>query len=113
MKTKFGVFILFILTMLTGCSSSDESTSACKELGVLITSIDAKQVETLEQFHGTVDAILIHARNAAKRDRDFAQLANKIQAFASLWYAKAGASVPTSSEAAELKQISDTYCSSK
>jgi hypothetical protein len=106
--------VISLITLLTlgssSCSSSSDAADACAELEILIDSLETNQVQTLSQFHETVDAILIHARNAAKSDRDFAQLANKIQEFASMWYATAGNSVPTPAEARELELVSNTYC---
>ncbi|MFM8205758.1 MAG: hypothetical protein ACKN8W_05360 [Actinomycetales bacterium] len=111
MKRISALTLSLILGLGTvSCSSSNDAADACNELGVLINSLDQNQLETLSEFHETVDAILIHARNAAKGDAQYAQLANKIQSFASLWYAKAGNTVPTIEEVNPLKTLSNTYC---
>lgn len=108
MKRLVSVALSLILGLgAVSCSSSNDAADACTELGVLINSLDKSQIQALSEFHETVDAILIHARNAAKDD---AQLANKIQSFASMWYAKAGNTVPTVEEVNPLKKLSNTYC---
>ena len=114
MKRKISFALSLFLTFgVTSCSSSNDAADACNELGVLITSLEQKQLQTLSGFHETVDAILVHARNAAKNDAQYAQLANKIQSFASLWYAQAGNTLPTAEEADPLKKLSNTYCLTK
>ena len=111
MKRLVSVALSLILGLgAVSCSSSNDAADACTELGVLINSLDKSQIQALSQFHETVDAILIHARNAAKDDAQYAQLANKIQSFASMWYAKAGNTVPTVEEVNPLKKLSNTYC---
>ena len=110
-QVKFRIAALgVVLILFTSCSSQDDAASACAELNTLIKSLDSNEINSISNFHETVDAILVHARNAANQNRDFAQLANKIQAFASLWYAKSGNTVPNSSEAKNLKEISNEFC---
>lgn len=67
-------------------------------------------MKSLDVFHETIDVILVHARTAGKSDGEFSQLANKVQSFASLWYAKADNVVPSTDEAVTLKALWDTYC---
>lgn len=111
MKRLVSLALGLILGLGTvSCSSSNDAADACNELEVLVNSLDKSQVQTLREFHETVDAILVHARNAAKDDAQYAQLANKIQSFASMWYAKAGNTVPTVEEVNPLKGLSNTYC---
>jgi len=98
------------LTLTTSCSSPDDAGDACRELNQLITSLDNREINSMSTFHDTVDAILIHARNAANEDRNYAQLANKIQTFSSMWYAKYGSTVPTPDETPALKDISNEFC---
>lgn len=104
------LFSFSLLISFSACSKSNDAQDACRELEILIASLSDDQLKSLSQFHETVDAILVHARNAAKKDGDFAQLANKIQMFSSSWYARAGNQVPTASEALPLKVILNTYC---
>ena len=114
MKRKIAFTLSLFLTLgVSSCSSSNDAADACNELGVLINSLEQNRLQTLNEFHETVDAILIHARNAAKNDAQYAQLANKIQSFASLWYAQAGNTLPTAEEADPLKKLSNTYCLTK
>jgi len=108
---KFLAYLLTLtLTLTTSCSSPDDAGEACRELNVLITSLDNREVISISSFHDTVDAILVHARNAADKDRNYAQLANKIQTFSSMWYAKYGSTVPTPDETPALKDISNEFC---
>jgi hypothetical protein len=110
-QVKFRIAALgAVLILSSSCSSQDDAASACAELNTLIKSLDTNEIDSISNFHGTVDAILIHARNVASQDRDFAQLANKVQAFASIWYAKSGNTVPNSTEAITLKEVSNEFC---
>jgi hypothetical protein len=99
-----------IILLTAACSSPNDTQDACGELKTLINQLDTNQLKSLDVFHETVDAILVHARAAGKSNAEFAQLANKVQSFASLWYAKAGSTIPTSDEAVPLKALWDTYC---
>jgi hypothetical protein len=111
MKRIVSILISFSLIIsFSACSKSNDAQDACRELEILIASLSDDQLESLSQFHETVDAILVHARNAAQKDGNFAQLANKIQTFSSSWYARAGNQVPTTSEAQPLKVILNSYC---
>jgi len=111
MKRILSILITFsLLISFSACSKSNDAQDACRELEILIASLSDDQLESLTQFHETVDSILVHARNAAKKDGDFAQLANKIQTFSSSWNAKAGNKVPTATEAQPLRVILNTYC---
>ena len=107
---RISAFVLIITFLVSSCSSTNDSQDACGELKTLINQLDTNQLKSLDVFHETVDAILVHARAAGKSNGEFAQLANKVQSFASLWYAKAGSTVPTSDEAVPLKALWDTYC---
>ena len=107
---RISAFVLIITFLVSSCSSPNDSQDACGELKTLINQLDTNQLKSLDVFHETVDAILVHARAAGKSNGEFAQLANKVQSFASLWYAKAGSTVPTSDEAVPLKALWDTYC---
>lgn len=102
--------LLLTLVLGTSCSSPDNAGEACRELNVLIDSLENREVESMSEFHDTVDAILVHARNAANEDRNYAQLANKIQTFSSMWYAKYGNTVPTPDQTPDLKDISNEFC---
>lgn len=106
--------MIYLLTptlfFTASCSSQDDAGEACRELDVLINSLENREIESMSVFHDTVDAILVHARNAANEDRNFAQLANKIQTFSSMWYAKYGNAVPTPDETPALKEISNEFC---
>ena len=107
---RISAFVLIITLLVSSCSSPNDAQDACGELKTLINQLDTNQLKSLDVFHETVDAILVHARAAGKSNGEFAQLANKVQSFASLWYAKAGSTVPTPDEAVPLKALWDTYC---
>ena len=108
---KFMTYLLTLsLAFTTSCSSPDDAGEACRELNVLITSLENREVSSISAFHDTVDAILVHARNAANEDRGYAQLANKIQTFSSMWYAKYGSTVPKPDQTPALKDILNEFC---
>ena len=102
--------VLIITLLVSSCSSPNDASDACGELSILINQLEKNELKSMDVFHETVDAILVHAREASKNDGEFSQLANKIQTFASMWYAEAGNKVPTSSEVEPLKDLWNSYC---